>query len=163
MASDAYLKIDGVNGESEDERHRNWIEVQGVLYAVHQPRADAISTAGGHTTGRADLYPITFTKLADLASPVLLQTCAAGKTLPKAYFEFMRADGDGKPIPYFKIELENLIIASITPDSGEGGIIAERVQLAYAKIKWHYLKQSIRGGTQGNTQGGWDCTAHKVC
>jgi type VI secretion system secreted protein Hcp len=163
MASDAYLKIEGLPGESEDERHRNWIEVQDVLYAVHQPRAKALSTAGGHTTGRADLYPITFTKLADLASPVLLQTCAAGKTLPKASFEFMRADGDGKPIPYFKIELENLIIASITPDSGEGGIIVERVQLAYAKIKWAYTKQSIRGGKQGNTQGGWDCTAHKVC
>lgn len=163
MASDAYLKIEGINGESEDERHRNWIEVNNVLYAVHQPRAEALSTAGGHTTGRADLYPITFRKLADLSSPVLLQTCAAGKTLSKAFFEFMRADGDGKPIPYFKIELENLIIASITPDSGEGGIIVEQLQLAYAKIKWAYSKQSIRGGTQGNTQGGWDCSAHKVC
>jgi type VI secretion system secreted protein Hcp len=98
-----------------------------------------------------------------LASPVLLQTCAAGKTLPKAVFEFMRADGDGKPIPYFKIELENLLIASITPDSGEGGIIVERIQLAYAKIKWHYTRQSIRGGAQGNTSGSWDCSAHKVC
>lgn len=163
MASDAYLKIEGINGESEDERHRNWIEVQSVLYAVHQPRAEALSTAGGHTTGRADLYPISFKKLADLSSPVLLQTCAAGKTLSKAVFEFMRADGDGKPIPYFKIELENLIIASITPDSGEGGLIVERVQLAYARIRWHYLKQSIRGGTQGNTSGSWDCSAHKVC
>lgn len=57
MASDAYLKIEGINGESEDERHRNWLEVSNVTYAVHQPRADVASTAGGHTTGRADLYP----------------------------------------------------------------------------------------------------------
>lgn len=135
MASDAYLKIEGVNGESEDERHRGWLEVSNVLYAVHQPRAGALSTAGGHTTGRADLFPINFTKLADIASPVLLQTCAAGKTIPKAQFEFMRADGEGKPIPYFRIELENILIANITPDSGEGGLIVERVQLAYAKIK----------------------------
>ena len=163
MASDAYLKIEGINGESEDERHRNWIEVNNVLYAIHQPRAHVLSTAGGHTSGRADLFPITFTKLADLSSPVLLQTCATGKTLPKAVFEFMRADGDGKPIPYFKIELENLMIANINPDSGDGGIIVERVQLAYAKIKWAYTRQSIRGGTQGNTSGGWDCSANKVC
>jgi len=163
MASDAYLKIEGINGESEDERHRNWLEVSNVTYAVYQPRADVVSTAGGHTTGRADLYPISFTKLADLASPVLLQTCATGKTIPKAAFEFLRADGDGKAITYFKIELENVMIASITPDSGEGGIITERVQLAYAKIKWHYTRQSIRGGAQGNTSGSWDCSAHKVC
>lgn len=163
MAIDAYLKIEGINGESEDDRHRNWIEVSNVMYAVNQPRADTLSTAGGHTSGRAELYPITFKKLADIASPVLLQTCAAGKTIPKAAFEFMRADGDGKPIPYFKIELENLMIANITPDSGDGGVISERVQLAFAKIKWNYTRQSIRGGAQGNTSGGWDCSANKVC
>jgi type VI secretion system secreted protein Hcp len=163
MAIDAYLKIDGINGESEDEKHRQWIEVSNVLYSINQPRAETVSTAGGLTTGRAELYPITFRKLADIASPVLLQTCTAGKTIPKAVFEFMRADGNGTPIPYFKIELENLMIANITPDSGEGGIISERVHLAYSKIKWSYTRQSIRGGTQGNTSGGWDCAANKVC
>lgn len=75
----------------------------------------------------------------------------------------MRADSNGNPIPYFRIELENLLIASITPDSGDAGIIAERVQLSYAKIRWNYIRQSIRGGTQGNTSGDWDCSAHRVC
>ncbi len=160
---DAYLKIEGINGESEDDRHKNWIEVSNVLYAIHQPRAETVSTAGGLTSGRAELHPITFQKLADIASPVLLQTCAAGKTIAKGTFEFMRADSDGKPIPYFKIELENLMIANISPDSGNGGVIQERVQLAYAKIKWNYTRQSIRGGAQGSTMGGWDCSANKVC
>lgn len=160
---DAYLQIDGIKGESTDDKHKDWIEVNNVLYAINQPRAESISTAGGHTSGRAELYPLTFKKLADIASPVLLQNCATGKTIPKAVFEFMRADGDGKPIPYFKIELEHLMIASMTPDSGESGIISERVQLAYAKIKWTYTRQSIRGGAQGNSSGGWDCNANKVC
>lgn len=163
MATDVYLKIDGIDGESEDDRHRNWIEVSNVLYAVHQPRADTLSTAGGHTSGKAELHPVTFKKLTDSASPILLQTCATGKTIPKAVFEFMRADGDGKPILYFKIELENLIIANITPNSGDSGIITEHVQLAYAKIKWQYTRQNIRGGAQGKTAGGWDCAANKVC
>jgi len=163
MAVDAYLQIDGIKGESTDERHRDWVEVSNVIYAVNQPRAESLSTAGGHTSGRAELYPLTFKKLADIASPVLLQTCATGKTIAKAVFEFMRADGEGKPIPYFKIELENLMVANVTPDSGEGGIIVERVQLAYAKIKWTYTRQSIRGGAQGNSSGGWDCNLNRVC
>jgi type VI secretion system secreted protein Hcp len=112
---DAYLKIEGINGESEDDKHKQWIEVSNVMYTVNQPRADTASTAGGLTTGRAELYPISFQKLADIASPVLLQTCATGKTISKAVFEFMRADSDGKPIPYFKIELENLMIAKHHP------------------------------------------------
>ena len=157
------MQIDSIKGESTDQKHKDWIEVSNVTYAVHQPKADVVSTAGGHTTGRADLYPIRFSKLADLSSPVLLQTCAAGKTLSKAVFQFLRADSNGNPIPYFRIELENLLIASITPDSGDGGIITERVQLSYAKIRRNYIRQSIRGGSQGNTSGGWDCSAHKVC
>lgn len=163
MANDAYLQIDSIKGESTDQKHKDWIEVSNVLYAIHQPRAETTSTAGGLTSGRADLLPITFKKLADIASPILLQTCAAGKTIGKATFEFMRADSNGNPIPYFRIELENLLIASITPDSGDAGIIAERVQLSYAKIRWNYIRQSIRGGAQGNTSGGWDCSAHRVC
>jgi len=163
MANDAYLQIDGIKGESTDQKHKDWLEVSNVMYAIHQPRAETVSTAGGLTSGRADLFPISFKKLADIASPVLLQTCAAGKTIGKATFEFMRADSNGNPIPYFRIELENLLIASITPDSGDAGIITERVQLAYAKIKWAYVKQSIRGGTQGNSTGGWDCSAHRAC
>jgi len=57
MASDAYLKIEGIDGESEDERRRNWIEVSNVIYAVNQPRAESVSTAGGHTNGKAELHP----------------------------------------------------------------------------------------------------------
>ena len=162
MANDVYLQIEGIKGESTDDRHKDWIEVSHVLAGIHQPRAEAVSTAGGHTSGKADLSNITFTKLADLSSPILKQHCAMGKTIPKAKFEFMRADGDGKPITYYKIELENVMISGISIDSGEGGTLKEVVHLAYSRIKWTYTKQDIRGGTTGSTSGGWDAAANKV-
>jgi type VI secretion system secreted protein Hcp len=161
MAVDAYLQIDGIKGESTDDKHKQWIEVFNVTGSVHQPRAATVSTAGGHTTGRAELSNITFKKLADLSSPVLKQHSAMGKTLPKAVFEFMRADSDGKPICYYRVTLENVMVSGITFDSSNGGIINEQVHLAYSKIRWEYVKQSVRGGTEGNTLGSWDCAAHK--
>lgn len=161
MAVDAYLQIEGIKGESADDKHKDWIEVSHVAWSVHQPRASTVSTAGGHTTGRATLSDMSFKKLADLSSPVLQQHCAMGKTIPKARFEFMRADGDGKPICYYTVELENVMISGVNPTSGEGGIINEHVFLAYSKMKWKYTKQGIRGGTDGNSSGGWDCAAHK--
>ncbi len=84
-----------------------------------------------------------------------------GKTIPKAKFEFMRADGDGKPITYYTVEIENVMISSVTPESGEGGIVTENVNLAYSKMKWKYTKQSVRGGTEGNSSGGWCCATNK--
>jgi type VI protein secretion system component Hcp len=50
MAVDAYLFIDGIKGESADDKHKQWIEVFNVTGSVHQPRAATVSTAGGHTT-----------------------------------------------------------------------------------------------------------------
>lgn len=159
---DAYLQIGDIKGESADERHRGWIEVSEVTWGVSQPRATAVSTAGGHTSGRADLSEVGFTKLADIASPVLFQLSAAGKTIPKATSEFFRADGDGKPICYYKIELENVMISEVRSHSGDKGIIKEAVHLAYARIKSTYTKQDIKGGVQGSTAGGWDASANKI-
>lgn len=30
MAIDAYLQIDGIKGESQDDKHRDWIEATGI-------------------------------------------------------------------------------------------------------------------------------------
>jgi len=161
MAIDVYLQIDGIKGESQDDKYKDWIELTSAEWGVIQPRSATASTAGGHTAERCELRSISVTKLADLSSPILMQTCAAGKTLPKARLEFMRADGDGKPINYYTVEIENVMISSITPESGEGGVVRESVQLAYSKMKWKYTKQGIRGGTEGNSSGGWCCATNK--
>lgn len=160
---DAYLQIEGIKGESTDAKHPNWIEVSKVIGNIHQPGASSVSTAGGMTSSRASLSDVMLEKLADLSSPILRQHCAMGKTIKKAVFEFMRADGDGKPICYERWTLTNVMISNVTYDSGGGGTMKETVHLAYSKINWEHLKQSIRGGTEGNTLGGWDCAAHKVC
>jgi type VI secretion system secreted protein Hcp len=163
MAIDAYLKIDGINGESTDQNHNHWIEVSKVVGSVHQPRASSVSTAGGMTSSRASLSDIMLEKVADLSSPLLRQHCAMGKTIGKAVLEFMRADGDGKPICYEKWTLTNVMISNVTYDSGSGGTMRETVHLAYSKINWEHVKQSIRGGSEGNTLGGWDCAKNTVC
>lgn len=162
MAIDTYLQIGDIKGESADDKHRGWIEISHVSWNVNQPRAMAVSTAGGHTSGRAELSEISFTKLADLSSPILQQTCAMGKTIPKAKFEFMRADGNGMPINYYTVELENVMISNVAPNSGDGGTLTEQVHLAYSRIKWTYTQQKIAGGSGGNTSGGWDAAANKV-
>lgn len=43
---DAYLHIEGIKGESADDRHKDWIEVSSVAWSVHQPRTTTESTAG---------------------------------------------------------------------------------------------------------------------
>ena len=162
MAIDVYLQIDGIKGESSDGGHKDWIECQSVAWAVTQPKSATASTGGGHTAERCEHSELNISKLADLATPLLLQNCSAGKTIPKAKLEFMRADGQGERIKYFEIELENVLIAAVSPYVGEGDILAEHVGIKYAKVKWKYTQQKVAGGAGGNTSGGWDLATNKV-
>jgi type VI secretion system secreted protein Hcp len=162
MAIDVYLQIDGIKGESQDERHKDWIECVSVNWGLMQPRSATASTGGGHTAERVEIKEISFNKIADLASPILMQFCAMGKTIPKAKFEFMRADGQGVPIRYFEIELENVLIGEIHPAIESGSFLGESVSLKFSKVKWKYTQQKISGGVGGSTVGGWDLAANKV-
>ncbi len=74
----------------------------------------------------------------------------------------MRADGNGEPIKYYTVEIENVMTSSVSPSSGNGGVLTGRVSLAYSKIKWSYTQQKIAGGASGNTSGGWDSAANKI-
>src|SRR3569833_3109534 len=115
MAIDVYLQIDGIKGESNDDKHKDWIECASVQWGIAQPKSATASTGGGHTAGRAELEEISFAKMADLSSPILMQSCASGKTIPKAKFEFMRADADGQRVKYFEMELENVLVGQVNP------------------------------------------------
>jgi len=162
MAIDVYLSIDGIKGESRDDKHKDWIECSSVHWGVMQPKSATASTGGGHTAERAELADITFTKHADLSTPVLLQTCASGKTIPKAKLEFMRADGNGERIKYFEIELENVLVGHVEPDLHPGDILGEHVGLKFSKIKWRYTQQKVTGGAGGSTVGGWDLATNRT-
>lgn len=162
MAIDVYLQIDGIKGESADDKHRDWIECSSVHWGISQPKSATASTGGGHTAERADLQDIMFTKLADISTPILLQTCAVGKTIPRAKFEFMRADGNGDRVKYFEIDLENVLIGMISPGIHAGDILSENVSLKFSKVKWRYTQQKVTGGAGGGTSGGWDLATNKI-
>jgi type VI secretion system secreted protein Hcp len=162
MAIDVYLQLDGIKGGSTDDKHKDWIECSEVHWAINQPRSATASTAGGHTAERAELKEVTFEKVSDLSSPILMQTCAMGKTIPKAKIEFMRADGRGERIKYFEIELENVLIGGVSPSIHAGSLLSEYVSLKFSKIRWTYTTQRISGGPGGSTVGGWDLAANRV-
>jgi len=162
MAIDAYLQIDGVKGESADSNHIGWIEITCASWGVKQPRSATGSTAGGHTAERCEHKSISLSKIADLASPILMQTCSAGRTIPKARLEFMRADSDGKPIKYYEVELENVLVGSIDQVMHGGAGLYDNFTLKFSKVKWKYTQQKISGGAGGNTSGGWDLSTNRI-
>jgi type VI secretion system secreted protein Hcp len=162
MAIDVYLSIEGIKGESSDSGHVGWIECTTAQWGVKQPKSATASTAGGHTAERCEHKSIAITKLADLSSPILMQTCSAGRTLPKARLEFMRADSDGKPVKYYEVELENVLIGSVDQTVHQGVGLQDSVTIKFGKVRWKYTQQRISGGAGGNTAGGWDLSTNRI-
>lgn len=161
MAIDAYLQLGEIKGESADSAHSGWIECEAVNWSIRQPKSATASTAGGHTAERAELSDVTFRKVCDLASPLLAQYCAMGKTMAKARIELYRADGNGTRVKYYEVELENVLISHVAQGVAVGGM-NETVGLKYARVKWRYTQQKIAGGAGGNTAGGWDLSTNRI-
>ncbi|MFC0254333.1 Hcp family type VI secretion system effector [Massilia consociata] len=162
MASDAYLQIEGIKGESADAGHQGWIELTSVHWGVTQPTV-ANKSSSGHTSGHCEHRTLSLSKLADIASPLLMQHCSMGKTIPRAKIEFMRADGDGKPVKYYQVELENVMVSHMDQAMSGGGLVQDEIGLCFSKVKWSYTQQKIGGGTCGSTTGGWDLAGNKRC
>lgn len=110
----AFLSIDTIKGESHDDKHKDWIEIQSFSQDLLQPRSATASTSGGTTAARVNLSPIEITKTIDLATTALNQAASNGTTFPKARIEFMRADKDGNAINYYTVELLNVLVHRVT-------------------------------------------------
>ncbi|MDP3672454.1 MAG: type VI secretion system tube protein Hcp [Telluria sp.] len=163
MSIDVYLQLEGIKGESSDSQHQGWIECTMADWMITQPKSACGSSAGGHTVGRCEHSSLALNKLADLSSPILLQYCSMGKTIPSARIEFFRADGTGTRIKYFEIELTNVLVGEVAPSVHEGEAMSEHLSLKYSKIKWKYTQQKVGGGAAGLTVGGWDLSTNRIC
>jgi type VI secretion system secreted protein Hcp len=161
---DAFLKIDGIPGESTDDKHKDWIEIIGFSHGITQPASATRSSAGGASAERCDHADFVINKMLDKASPKLLEQCCSGKHIKEITVELCRAGGD--KMKYMEIKMEEVIVSSVASSGtskGEYGFPIEAVSFNYGKIKWTYTQQKRADGSGGgNVVGGWDLTANKV-
>ena len=78
MAFDAFLKLTVFDGESTDDKHKDWIEVLSYGLGIQQPTSATASSSGGATAERANFQDFTIVKALDKASPKLALACANG-------------------------------------------------------------------------------------
>ena len=162
MAFDAFLKIDGLSGESTDDKHKEWIEVLSFQHGMVQPSSATASSSGGGTTERVQMHDLSITKLTDKASVALFQACASGKHFKTVTLEVDRAGGD--KLKYMEIKMEQVVISSVQVGGSHGaGEPTESVSFNFGTATWTYTQQKRTDGSGGgNVTGGWDLTANKI-
>ena len=160
MAVDTFIQIEGIPGESTDDKHKNWIEVLSYSHGVTQMSTGSRSTGGAATGGRCDHQDFSFVKGLDKATPELNLHCCNGKHIKKITLEQCRATGDKQP--YMKYVLEDVIISSVSIGGGGGGIPTESITMNYGKINWVYTETDHKTGKKkGEVKKWWDLVANK--
>ena len=110
MAMDMFMKIDEVDGESKDGKHRR---TSTSWRGAGAPAQSGTRTGSGGGAGKVNVQDLSFTKYVDKSSHALLLACCKGTHYAKAVLVVRKA-GD-KPLEYFKITMENLIVSSSAP------------------------------------------------
>jgi type VI secretion system secreted protein Hcp len=163
MAFDAFLKIEGIPGESTDDKHKDWIEVLSYHHNMHQNPSGRVSSEGGATSGRVNMGDLMIVKRLDIASPKLAEYCCTGQHIPSVKLEICRAGGD--KLKYMEYKLGQVIISSYSPGGTTHGgdeVPLEEISFNFGKIEWTYQQQKrATGQAGGNASSGWDLTLNK--
>lgn len=141
MASDIFVKIANIPGESFDARHKDEIEVisfaWGVSNAVRAP------TESGGATERPTIRELAFVHAIDKATPKLLQACTTGTHLPDATITHRRAGGQQQE--FLIVRLSDVLITSVSQAGGSEQSATETVSLAFRTIDFEYRSQKADG------------------
>ena len=161
--ADVFIEIDGIKGDSQDEKHKQWIEVLSYSHSVAQMGGGSASAAGTHTGGRADVSEFSITKMLDSASPVLNQHCCTGKHIVNIKVELCRAMGD-KTV-FMEYILKDSMVSSVSCSGSSGGedLPVEQVSFRFGEILWTYTPTDPTGGgkKQAGIKAGWSTLQNK--
>jgi type VI secretion system secreted protein Hcp len=158
MAVDMFLKIAEVKGESQDDKHKEEIDVLAWSWGMSQSGTTHTGTGGG--AGKVNVQDISVTKYIDKSSCMLMSSCATGKHHADATLVVRKA-GD-KPLEYFEIKMTDVIITSVsTGGSGGEDRLTENISLNFAQVNVKYVPQKKDGSGEPPEKMGYNMQQNK--
>jgi type VI secretion system secreted protein Hcp len=160
-AVDYFLKIDGIDGESIDSKHKGEIEV--LSYSWGQQHEGSSGIGGGAARGKTVAGDVHFRKVVGKDTPNLFLACAEGDHKKTATLSCRRATGKGGQEVYLKIDLTDVFVSAhnILAHGGTDVIPFEEFTLNFASMKIAYKEQKADGSHAGDIVQGWNYAERK--
>jgi type VI secretion system secreted protein Hcp len=184
MAVDYFLKIDGISGESADDKHKGDIEVQSFSWGAANQGTFAMGGGGG--AGKVNMGDFTIRKYVDVSSPKLIEACTTGKHISSVVLVCRKQGGSQQE--YMKVTLTDVLVSGYVTasqvhqddwisglnynasksntgnftDSATIPVPGEEITLNFGKIEYEYREQDGKGGMKGPVKTVWDAKANKA-
>jgi type VI secretion system secreted protein Hcp len=169
MSVDYFLKIDGIEGDSQDDKHKNEIEL--ISYDWEEVQTGTFAQGSGGGAGKVHMEAFRFMMPTCKASPKLMLFCANGKHIPSAVLTCRKAGGDQHE--FYSITMSDIIVSkfrTMSYQSGDGnsqendfdGRPTDEVRLSFGKIEFEYKPQKVDGALDTPVKAGYNLTANKA-
>jgi len=159
MALNMFIKMDSIKGESQDDKHKDEIDVLSWSWGLEQSGAGP--SAGGGGAGKVSVHDLAITKRTDIATPQLMLACANARHIKEALLTVRKPDRN--QLEFVRIKMNDVMVRSLsttTSDSSDDSI-TENVALNFSKVQVDYVRQKA-DGTAGQTgEFKWDFSANK--
>lgn len=156
---DYFLKLEGVQGESQDHKHQGEIEIESFSWGETQTGTHGYGGGGG--AGKVSMQDFHFVKKVDKSSPKLILMCASGEHIKQAVLTCRKAGKEQQE--FLKITFSDLLVSSFQT-SGSGGadiLPMDQISLNYSKIKYEYAAQKPDGSLDGYVPAWWSVKENK--
>jgi len=158
MAFDVFLEIDGIPGESTDDKYPDQIEVLSYSHGLSQPTSGISRSSGGAASGeRCNHGDFTVVHSLDKASPKLVEKMCKGEHIATVNVHLCRATSD--KTEYMTYEMKNVLVTSLQTGgsaSGEYALPLETITFNYGEMKWKYTETDHEtGSSKGSVEFGW--------
>ena len=145
-----FAKYDGIDGESNDAGHNNWIEIQSIDWGAQK----SISGVSGISRRRAavDIEDLVITMAYEKASIKLQEKCLKGVVIPRLQIELTTMFETRET--YLKYDLTNVMVTGFDFSGSieSGGLPLLTVANNFEEVKVTYTEFDEAGNPMGNIE-----------
>jgi type VI secretion system secreted protein Hcp len=147
-ASDYLLEIDGIKGESSDQKHKDTIEISSFSWGA--TNSGSFSSGAGGGRGKVSVQDIHFRSTVNKASPLLFKRAVTGEHIKKATLFVRKSGAAGGQGDYYVIKLTDILVSSFQtkPHPDADAVPTDQFSLNFAKIEFTY-KPTLSNGALG--------------
>jgi len=141
-AVDMFLKLGGIEGESQDKVHAKEIDV--LAWSWGMSNSGTTHGGGGGAREKPGWKHLSIPNCTYNSTPAIRLAALTGEHIPEALLTVRKAGST--PVEYIKLEMKEIIVSSVsTGGSGGEDRLTENITLNFANFKLTYTPQKADG------------------